>query len=111
MLSRNAYASGDLALPLSIWHFAYKSHGDACRRQTSFIRFGRDSTARNVLNSMTEASMRDIWSVTGLHSIRSDCRELFLNHLLSQISACFRTEPIAKYRINPERKTRVQATT
>ncbi|KAJ7470888.1 hypothetical protein FB451DRAFT_1135186 [Mycena latifolia] len=31
IVSRNCYASGDLALPLGIWHFACKSHVDVKR--------------------------------------------------------------------------------
>lgn len=60
MLSRNAYASGDLALPLGIWHFACKSHVDVKRVYTRFGSTVSDSTARKALNSTTAASMREL---------------------------------------------------
>ncbi|KAJ7815211.1 hypothetical protein B0H13DRAFT_2242621 [Mycena leptocephala] len=60
IVSRNPYASGDLALPLGIWHFACKSHVDVKR---VYCRFGStisDSTARKALNSMSAASLANL---------------------------------------------------
>ncbi|KAJ7321910.1 hypothetical protein DFH08DRAFT_712721 [Mycena albidolilacea] len=54
ILSRNQYTSGDLALPLGIWHFARKSHIDV---KHVYCRFGSiisDTTVRTSLNTMTE---------------------------------------------------------
>ncbi|KAJ7729217.1 hypothetical protein B0H14DRAFT_3097944 [Mycena olivaceomarginata] len=56
VLSRNRYASGDLALPLALWHFACKSHVDVKRVYCRFGSIVSDSTARNALNTMTDAS-------------------------------------------------------
>ncbi|KAJ7857846.1 hypothetical protein B0H14DRAFT_3085159 [Mycena olivaceomarginata] len=56
VLSRNRYASGDLALPLALWHFACKSHIDVKRVYCRFGSIVSDSTARNALNTMTDAS-------------------------------------------------------
>ncbi|KAF8193976.1 hypothetical protein K438DRAFT_2130586 [Mycena galopus ATCC 62051] len=60
IVSRNQYASGELALPLGIWLFACQAHVDVKR---VFCRFGfsvSDSTARNALNSMTESSLNKL---------------------------------------------------
>ncbi|KAJ7765118.1 hypothetical protein B0H14DRAFT_2403154 [Mycena olivaceomarginata] len=56
VLSRNRYASGDLALPLALWHFACKSHIDVKRVYCRFGSIVSDSAARNALNTMTDAS-------------------------------------------------------
>ncbi|KAJ7020892.1 hypothetical protein C8F04DRAFT_1224175 [Mycena alexandri] len=60
VLSRNSYASGDLALPLGIWHFICKSHVDVKRVYSRFGSIVSDSTARNALNSMSAASLRTL---------------------------------------------------
>ncbi|KAJ7431586.1 hypothetical protein B0H11DRAFT_2384233, partial [Mycena galericulata] len=60
IISRNSYASGDLALPLGIWHFACKSHVDVKRVYCRFGSTVSDSTARKALNSMSEASLADL---------------------------------------------------
>ncbi|KAJ7923991.1 hypothetical protein B0H13DRAFT_2399024 [Mycena leptocephala] len=60
IVSRNPYASGDLALPLGIWHFACKSHVDVKR---VYCRFGStisDRTARKALNSMSATSLANL---------------------------------------------------
>ncbi|KAJ6506055.1 hypothetical protein DFH09DRAFT_1438577 [Mycena vulgaris] len=57
IVSRNVYASGDLALPLGIWHFACKSHVDVKRVYCRLGFIVSDSTARNALNSMSAASL------------------------------------------------------
>ncbi|KAJ6568736.1 hypothetical protein B0H19DRAFT_897904, partial [Mycena capillaripes] len=55
ILSRNTYASGDLALPLGIWLFATKSHIDVKR---VYSRFGSTvGDARKALPSMSDASL------------------------------------------------------
>ncbi|KAJ7608563.1 hypothetical protein FB45DRAFT_877167 [Roridomyces roridus] len=57
IISRNRYASGDLALPLGIWLFACQAHIDVKR---VFCRLGyscSDSTVRNALKTLTEASL------------------------------------------------------
>jgi hypothetical protein len=59
-MSRNRYASGDLALPLGLWLFACQAHTDIKR---IFCRFGysvSDSTARHALNTLTESSLNDL---------------------------------------------------
>ncbi|KAJ7846488.1 hypothetical protein B0H14DRAFT_3086277 [Mycena olivaceomarginata] len=56
VLSRNRYASGDLALPLALWHFACKSHIDVKRVYCRFGSIVSNSAARNALNTMTDAS-------------------------------------------------------
>ncbi|KAJ7770955.1 hypothetical protein B0H14DRAFT_3096055 [Mycena olivaceomarginata] len=56
VLSCNRYASGDLALPLALWHFACKSHVDVKQVYCRFGSIVSDSTARNALNTMTDAS-------------------------------------------------------
>ncbi|KAJ7793621.1 hypothetical protein B0H14DRAFT_2622662 [Mycena olivaceomarginata] len=45
ILSRNQYASGDLALPLGIWHFVCKSHIDVKRVYCRFGSIISDTTA------------------------------------------------------------------
>ncbi|KAJ6584402.1 hypothetical protein B0H19DRAFT_896078, partial [Mycena capillaripes] len=60
ILSRNRYANGDLAMVLGLWHFACKSHVDVKR---VFCRFGygvSDTTARNALDTMTDASLHEL---------------------------------------------------
>ncbi|KAF7358185.1 hypothetical protein MVEN_00867000 [Mycena venus] len=55
--SRNRYASGDLGLPLGLWLFACQAHIDVKR---VFCRFGysvSDSSARNALTTLTDASL------------------------------------------------------
>ncbi|KAJ7229441.1 hypothetical protein C8J57DRAFT_1534414 [Mycena rebaudengoi] len=53
----NSYASGDLALPLGIWHLVCKSHVDVKRVYCRFGSTVSDSAARHALNSMTDASL------------------------------------------------------
>ncbi|KAJ7431690.1 hypothetical protein B0H11DRAFT_1848485 [Mycena galericulata] len=60
IISRNSYASGDLALPLGIWHFACKSHVDVKRVYCRFGSIVSDSTARKALNSMSAASLETL---------------------------------------------------
>ncbi|KAJ6447710.1 hypothetical protein C8R47DRAFT_999288 [Mycena vitilis] len=60
IVRRNVYASGDLALPLGIWHFAVRSHVDVKRVYCRFGSTVSDSTARKALNSMLEASLSDL---------------------------------------------------
>jgi hypothetical protein len=55
--SRNRYASGDLALPLGLWLFACKAHVDVKRVLCRFGYSVSDSTARNALNTLTDASL------------------------------------------------------
>ncbi|KAJ7138817.1 hypothetical protein C8R46DRAFT_1320848 [Mycena filopes] len=58
ILSRNRYANGDLAMTLGVWHFACKAHVDLKR---VYCRFGyavSDTTARNALNSMSDAALK-----------------------------------------------------
>ncbi|KAJ6545695.1 hypothetical protein B0H19DRAFT_1308385 [Mycena capillaripes] len=57
ILSRNTYASGDLALPLGIWLFATKSHIDVKRVYSRFGSTVSDSTACKALASMSDASL------------------------------------------------------
>ncbi|KAJ7708549.1 hypothetical protein B0H16DRAFT_1667975 [Mycena metata] len=57
IVSRNQYATGDLALPLAIWHFAVKSHVDVKRVYSRFGSIVSDPTARNAINSMTASSL------------------------------------------------------
>ncbi|KAJ7687510.1 hypothetical protein B0H17DRAFT_1300716 [Mycena rosella] len=60
ILSRNRYANGDLTMVFGLWHFACKSHVNVKR---VFRRFGygvSDSTARNALNTMTDASLHEL---------------------------------------------------
>ncbi|KAJ7939688.1 hypothetical protein B0H13DRAFT_2300386 [Mycena leptocephala] len=54
---RNQYASGDLALPLGIWHFACKSHIDVKRVYCRFGSIISDTTVRTSLNTMTDTSI------------------------------------------------------
>ncbi|KAJ7737529.1 hypothetical protein B0H16DRAFT_1762389, partial [Mycena metata] len=60
VLSRNSYASGDLALPLGIWHFVCKSHVDVKRVYCRFGSIVADSTSRNALNSMSAADFQTL---------------------------------------------------
>ncbi|KAJ6463158.1 hypothetical protein C8R47DRAFT_1225275 [Mycena vitilis] len=60
IISRNAYASGDFALPLGIWHFACQSHIDVKRVYCRLGSTVSDSTARKALNSMSAASLADL---------------------------------------------------
>ncbi|KAK7012556.1 hypothetical protein R3P38DRAFT_3324130 [Favolaschia claudopus] len=55
ILSRNSYASGDLALPLGIWHFAAGSHVDVKRVYCRLGNTVSDTTARSALVSMSQA--------------------------------------------------------
>ncbi|KAJ7847404.1 hypothetical protein B0H13DRAFT_2362517 [Mycena leptocephala] len=55
--SRNRYASGDLALPLGLWLFACQAHVDVKRVLCRFGYSVSDSTARNALNTLTDASL------------------------------------------------------
>ncbi|KAJ7142583.1 hypothetical protein C8R44DRAFT_865911 [Mycena epipterygia] len=57
IISRNSCASGDLALPLGIWHFACKSHVDVKRVYCRLGSIVGDSTSRKALNSMSAADM------------------------------------------------------
>ncbi|KAJ7110688.1 hypothetical protein C8R44DRAFT_934414 [Mycena epipterygia] len=60
IVSRNSYASGDLALPLGIWHFACKSHVDVKRVYSRFGSTIANSTCIKALHSMSDASMGDL---------------------------------------------------
>ncbi|KAJ7692191.1 hypothetical protein B0H17DRAFT_1200535 [Mycena rosella] len=60
LISRNSFASGDLALPLGIWHFACKSHVDVKRVYCRFSSTVSDTTARNALNSMSAADLSEL---------------------------------------------------
>ncbi|KAJ7691362.1 hypothetical protein B0H17DRAFT_935216 [Mycena rosella] len=60
LISRNSFASGDLALPLGIWHFACKSHVDVKRVYCRFGSTVSDTTARNALNSMSAADLSEL---------------------------------------------------
>ncbi|KAJ7208822.1 hypothetical protein GGX14DRAFT_632643 [Mycena pura] len=55
--SRNRYASGDLGLPLGLWLFACQAHVDVKRILCRFGYSVSESTARNALNSLTNASL------------------------------------------------------
>ncbi|KAJ7116268.1 hypothetical protein C8R43DRAFT_1078116 [Mycena crocata] len=60
IVSRNRYANGDLAMVLGVWHFACKSHIDVKR---VYCRLGgsvSDTTARDVLASITEAAFAEL---------------------------------------------------
>ncbi|KAJ7087479.1 hypothetical protein C8R44DRAFT_565270, partial [Mycena epipterygia] len=57
IISRN---SGDLALPLGIWHFACKSHVDVKRVYCRLGSIVGDSTSRKALNSMSAADMETL---------------------------------------------------
>ncbi|KAJ6631665.1 hypothetical protein B0H10DRAFT_1772569 [Mycena sp. CBHHK59/15] len=59
-LSRNRYASGYLALPLSIWQFACKAHVDEKRIMSRFGFSVHDSTARACLDSLTDSSLSQL---------------------------------------------------
>ncbi|KAJ7501869.1 hypothetical protein B0H11DRAFT_2188720 [Mycena galericulata] len=56
-LSHYRYASGYLALPLSIWQFACKAHVDEKRIMSRFGFSVHDSTARACLDSLTDSSL------------------------------------------------------
>ncbi|KAF7371704.1 hypothetical protein MVEN_00026800 [Mycena venus] len=60
ILSRNSYASGDLALPLGIWQFACQSHVDVKRVYCRLGSVVSDSTTRKALNSMSAADMENL---------------------------------------------------
>ncbi|KAJ7128362.1 hypothetical protein C8R44DRAFT_558377, partial [Mycena epipterygia] len=60
LVSRNLYASGDLALPLGIWHFACKSHVDVKHVYSHFGSTIANSTCIKALHSMSDASMGDL---------------------------------------------------
>ncbi|KAF7371606.1 hypothetical protein MVEN_00016000 [Mycena venus] len=55
--SRNRYASGDLGLPLGLWLFACQAHIDVKRVLCRFDYSVSESTARNALNTLTDASL------------------------------------------------------
>ncbi|KAJ7213989.1 hypothetical protein GGX14DRAFT_322691, partial [Mycena pura] len=55
MISQNSYASGDLALPLSIWHYSCGSHVDVHRVYCRLASITSLSTARKALASMSAA--------------------------------------------------------
>jgi uncharacterized protein (UPF0210 family) len=57
MVTRNSLATGDLALPMGIWHFAVQSHIDVKRIYTRLGHCVSDTTVRGALNSMTESSL------------------------------------------------------
>ncbi|KAJ7266414.1 hypothetical protein B0H12DRAFT_1010765 [Mycena haematopus] len=57
VISRNSYASGNLALPLGIWQFACLTHVDVKRVYTRFGSTVSDSTVRKALSSMSAADM------------------------------------------------------
>ncbi|KAF7372416.1 hypothetical protein MVEN_00102800 [Mycena venus] len=54
--SRNHYASGALGLPLGLWLFACQAHVDVKRVLCRFGYSVSDSTARNALTTLTDAS-------------------------------------------------------
>ncbi|KAJ6549750.1 hypothetical protein B0H19DRAFT_883435, partial [Mycena capillaripes] len=55
--SRNRYASGNLGLPLGLWLFACQAHIDVKRVLCRFGYSVSDSTARNALNTLTDATL------------------------------------------------------
>ncbi|KAJ7271364.1 hypothetical protein B0H12DRAFT_1303319 [Mycena haematopus] len=57
IISRNSYASGNLALPLGIWQFACLTHVDVKRIYTRFGSTVSDITVRKALSSMSAADM------------------------------------------------------
>ncbi|KAJ7811583.1 hypothetical protein B0H13DRAFT_2383779 [Mycena leptocephala] len=58
--SRNRYASGDLGLPLGLWLFACQAHIDVKRVLCRFGYSVSESTARNALNTLTDASLNGL---------------------------------------------------
>jgi hypothetical protein len=58
VLGRNRYANAYLALNLSIWHFACKSHVDVKRVYCRFGSILSDTTIRECLDSLTEGCCR-----------------------------------------------------
>ncbi|KAJ7263041.1 hypothetical protein C8J57DRAFT_1071083 [Mycena rebaudengoi] len=60
IMSRNRYASGYLALPLSVWMFACKAHVDLKRVCSRFGFTVHDTTARACLDSLTDSSMTEL---------------------------------------------------
>ncbi|KAK7006681.1 hypothetical protein R3P38DRAFT_2555300 [Favolaschia claudopus] len=57
IVSRNSYAAGELALPLSIWHFSCGSHVDVKRVYCRLANITSTSTTHKALNSMSAADM------------------------------------------------------
>ncbi|KAK6987804.1 hypothetical protein R3P38DRAFT_2574293 [Favolaschia claudopus] len=75
LVSRNQYASGDLALPLGIWLFSTQAHVDIKR---VFSRLGyavSDPTARAALNSLTDSDMNTLHASVGDAMERVDADE------------------------------------
>ncbi|KAJ7751341.1 hypothetical protein B0H16DRAFT_1691293 [Mycena metata] len=72
IVSRNQYVTGDLALPLGIWHFACKSHVDVKRVYSRFGSIVSDSTARKALNSMTASSLAALQDSVGDATARGE---------------------------------------
>lgn len=72
MISRNSYASGDLALPLSIWHYSCGSHVDVHRVYCRLASITSLSTARKALVSMSAADKNTLQVKTRLGAERGD---------------------------------------
>ncbi|KAF8952164.1 hypothetical protein BDZ97DRAFT_1909450 [Flammula alnicola] len=116
ILSRNRFANGDLAMALGVWHFTAKSHIDVKRVYSQFGNITHLSrVAQMERKKMTVETLRaDIdWhhlrNVQMLHWVRVLVDYVpDLNFLSSQISARFRSPPIAKHRMREGRKTVVQ---
>ncbi|KAJ7815078.1 hypothetical protein B0H14DRAFT_2375595 [Mycena olivaceomarginata] len=128
ILSRNQYASGDLALPLGIWHFACKSHIDVKR---VYCRFGSiisdttdckpgafnadDHVARVIAQERQTMTAESIFSsIDWIHNQAVACLHFVrvlaefvpeLTPLRAQITTRFRTAPIAKHLLPEDRKT------
>jgi len=60
VLGRNRYANAYLAMNLSIWHFACKSHVDVKRVYSRFGSILSDTTTRRCLDSLTDGSLSDL---------------------------------------------------
>ncbi|KAK6974153.1 hypothetical protein R3P38DRAFT_3332074 [Favolaschia claudopus] len=58
IVSRNSYASGELALPLAVWHFSCGSHVDVKRVYCRLAGITSTSTTYKALNSMSAADMK-----------------------------------------------------
>lgn len=60
VLGRNRYANAYLALNLTIWHFACKSHIDVKRVYCRFGSILSDTTARACLNSLSATGLSEL---------------------------------------------------
>ncbi|KAJ7167969.1 hypothetical protein C8R46DRAFT_898893 [Mycena filopes] len=89
ILSRNTYASGDLALPLGVWHFICKSHVDVKRVYSRFGSIVSSTTAQNALNSMSENDLLQLQVNTRAAAARGEAAYFKISDNIQEYSPVY----------------------